>query len=114
METIKTSENINKDRRRLLGTAAMSIAVAGAASLLPAHLAAATQGDAIRPFTINIPEEQLVDLRRRIAATRWPIRKRSWIRRKACSSRRSSDGSHFHGRRSLLERRWGNRPAACG
>ena len=27
METIKTSENINKDRRRLLGTAAMSIAV---------------------------------------------------------------------------------------
>jgi pimeloyl-ACP methyl ester carboxylesterase len=72
METIKTSENINKDRRRLLGTAAMSIAVAGAASLLPAHLATAAQGDAIRPFTINIPEEQLVDLRRRIQATRWP------------------------------------------
>ena len=26
----------------------------------------------IRPFQINIPEEDLVDLRRRIAATRWP------------------------------------------
>jgi pimeloyl-ACP methyl ester carboxylesterase len=74
METIKTSENINEDRRRLLSTAAMSIAVAGTASLLPARLAAAAQGDVIRPFRFNAPEEQLVDLRRRIAATRWPDR----------------------------------------
>jgi hypothetical protein len=28
----------------------------------------------IRPFRVNIPEEQLVDLRRRVAATRWPDR----------------------------------------
>ena len=28
--------------------------------------------DAIRPFHINIPEERLKDLRRRIAATQWP------------------------------------------
>ena len=28
--------------------------------------------ESIRPFQINIPEEQLVDLRRRIEATRWP------------------------------------------
>ena len=27
---------------------------------------------AIRPFHVNIPEEQLVDLRRRVAATIWP------------------------------------------
>ena len=27
---------------------------------------------AVRPFRINVPEEELVDLRRRIAATRWP------------------------------------------
>jgi hypothetical protein len=26
----------------------------------------------IRPFRINVPEEELADLRRRIAATRWP------------------------------------------
>jgi pimeloyl-ACP methyl ester carboxylesterase len=26
----------------------------------------------IRPFHISVPDEQLVDLRRRIAATRWP------------------------------------------
>ena len=72
MRTTETSEEINHDRRRLLGTAAMSIAVAGAASLLPAHLATAAEGPAIRPFRVNVPEEQLVDLRRRIAATRWP------------------------------------------
>jgi hypothetical protein len=28
----------------------------------------------IRPFRINVPEEDLVDLRRRIATTRWPDR----------------------------------------
>ena len=28
--------------------------------------------NAIRPFQVNIPEEELIDLRRRIAATRWP------------------------------------------
>jgi pimeloyl-ACP methyl ester carboxylesterase len=30
--------------------------------------------DAIRPFRIEVPEEELVDLRRRLAATRWPQR----------------------------------------
>jgi hypothetical protein len=28
----------------------------------------------IRPFRIDVPEEDLVDLRQRIAATRWPDR----------------------------------------
>jgi hypothetical protein len=27
---------------------------------------------AVRPFRIDVPEEELVDLRRRIVATRWP------------------------------------------
>src|SRR5690349_11275525 len=31
-----------------------------------------TANDDIRPFHVNIPEAALVDLRRRIAATRWP------------------------------------------
>ena len=31
-----------------------------------------TTTDAVRPFQIDVPEEDLVDLRRRIAATRWP------------------------------------------
>jgi len=32
----------------------------------------ATDTGAIRPFTVNIPNEQVVDLKRRLAATRWP------------------------------------------
>jgi pimeloyl-ACP methyl ester carboxylesterase len=32
----------------------------------------ATQDNSIRPFRLNVPQEQLDDLRRRIAATRWP------------------------------------------
>jgi pimeloyl-ACP methyl ester carboxylesterase len=72
MNTIKTYEHINHRRRRLLNTAVMGIAVAGAAKLLPSQLVAAAAADAIRPFRVDVPDEQLVDLRRRIAATRWP------------------------------------------
>jgi pimeloyl-ACP methyl ester carboxylesterase len=70
-------------------------AAAGSAALLSTHLAAAagagdaspnlpsnngassmdtTEDTAIRPFSFNAPEEALADLRRRIAATRWPDR----------------------------------------
>jgi pimeloyl-ACP methyl ester carboxylesterase len=65
-------ELINHDRRRLLGMVAASLALASAANLLPPSPAAASAGDLIRPFRVDIPETQLVDLRRRIAATRWP------------------------------------------
>jgi pimeloyl-ACP methyl ester carboxylesterase len=74
MNTQLGSEVINQDRRQLMSIAAMGIAVASAASLFPSQLTAAPAGDAIRPFHITVPEEQLVDLRRRIAATRWPDR----------------------------------------
>ena len=33
---------------------------------------AADRADPIRPFTVNVPQEEIDDLRRRIAATRWP------------------------------------------
>ncbi|HEX5868129.1 MAG TPA: epoxide hydrolase, partial [Beijerinckiaceae bacterium] len=42
--------------------------------MLGAGALEAAEGDVIRPFRVNIPDEQLVDLRRRIAATRWPDR----------------------------------------
>ena len=74
MDTSRNTEIIDQDRRRLLGAATMGMAVAGAASLLPSQLAAAPAGDAIRPFRIDVPEEVLIDLRRRLAATRWPDR----------------------------------------
>ena len=72
MDLMKASAGIGCDRRRFLGTAGIGIAVAGAASFLPWQLAAAAAGDAIRPFRINVPEQELGDLRRRIVATRWP------------------------------------------
>src|SRR3712207_4943494 len=56
-------------RRGLLATSAAS----GAVGLLFAHPAAA-DSNAIRPFRVDVPEEQLTDLRQRIAATRWPDR----------------------------------------
>jgi pimeloyl-ACP methyl ester carboxylesterase len=37
-------------------------------------MSATTAATAIRPFHIEVPEEQLADLRRRIEATRWPSR----------------------------------------
>jgi pimeloyl-ACP methyl ester carboxylesterase len=58
------------DRREVLsGSAALA-----ASSLMPTQAQAATANDAIRPFRVEVPEEQLTDLRRRLAATRWPDR----------------------------------------
>ena len=58
------------DRRQFLAASAM----VAASSLIPTQGHAATTSDAIRPFRINVPQEQLVELRRRIAATQWPDR----------------------------------------
>ena len=82
------SDKINHQRRRFLGIAGMTIAAtqlgrfgsANAQSSQTALETATTQSrtvqstdtTAIRPFHINIPQEALVDLRRRIAATHWP------------------------------------------
>ena len=72
MDKAHTLETIDTDRRRLLLASATGIAVAGTAGLLPMSSAFAHVPDDIRPFKAQIPEEQLVDLRRRLAATRWP------------------------------------------
>src|SRR5215212_11685405 len=67
----------------MLATSAAAIlatsVAAGALGLRPTPAAAApteqrasTEDTAIRPFRINVPEEALVDLRRRIEMTRWP------------------------------------------
>jgi pimeloyl-ACP methyl ester carboxylesterase len=68
------SAGVDYDRRRLLATAGIGIAVAGAAGFVPWQASAQAAGDAIRPFRASVPEKDLVDLRQRIAATRWPDR----------------------------------------
>jgi pimeloyl-ACP methyl ester carboxylesterase len=74
LNKIGSTEDIDHHRRWLLSSASMGIAAAGAESLLPSQLAAWPTDDIIRPFRVNVPEDQLADLRRRLAATRWPER----------------------------------------
>jgi len=81
MRATERTDVVNPDRRRLLATAAMGLATASTAGLFPsqsataaANPAPAATGDAIRPFRIDVPEADVADLRRRIAATRWPDR----------------------------------------
>jgi pimeloyl-ACP methyl ester carboxylesterase len=55
--------------------AAIAAAVALAlATLSPVTAAQSSAADAVRPFKVHIPQAALDDLRRRIAATRWPDR----------------------------------------
>ena len=74
MTTQARADILNPDRRQLLGQAAMTAVAASVASLLPLRPAKAAASGAIRPFHVNVPEEDLLDLRRRLAATRWPDR----------------------------------------
>ncbi len=55
-------------RRELLAATTASAAL----TLLPKAVLARDGGNSIRPFTVNIPQEEIDGLRRRIAATRWP------------------------------------------
>src|SRR5215207_5614393 len=53
------------------GPAFVAASVVGVPSAAVAA-AAETNGTAIRPFRVNVPEADLAELRRRLAATRWP------------------------------------------
>src|SRR5471032_893901 len=70
-------------RRRFVSVAAASVAAGSLSQLAFAEtdqtitdVAESTSGDktAIRPLRVHVPESQLIDLRRRIKATRWPER----------------------------------------
>ena len=57
-------------RRSVL--AAPAAAAAGLLGFIPSAFAAAAEGEEIRPFRIATSDEDLADLRQRIAMTRWP------------------------------------------
>jgi pimeloyl-ACP methyl ester carboxylesterase len=64
-------------RRKFLANSALATSSAilvsgGALNFLAGNEAAAAAPGSIRPFQVNVPEEALVDMRRRILATRWP------------------------------------------
>jgi pimeloyl-ACP methyl ester carboxylesterase len=65
-----SAASISPTRRELLA----ATAAAGAIGMLPGTLHAAAGGDAIRPFSVSFPQQEIDDLRRRVAATRWPER----------------------------------------
>jgi len=68
------NDTVDLDRRRFLATATVGIVAASVPALLPLQSAAAPEGDRIDPFHYEASEERLFDLRRRVAATRWPDR----------------------------------------
>lgn len=68
-----TANPSSPTRRQILVTAtagAVALGLSGISDAVQADEAAPT--NAIRPFRIDIPESALIDLRRRLAATRWP------------------------------------------
>jgi pimeloyl-ACP methyl ester carboxylesterase len=67
-EVVMSELSLSPTRRELLATAA----VAGAVALVPSALFGATPSEEIRPFKASFPQSDLDDLKRRIAATRWP------------------------------------------
>ena len=58
------------DFTRMMSSSGTDAIVVAAASV-PRQ---ASDDERVRPFTVRVPEAQLVDLRRRIAATKWPSR----------------------------------------
>lgn len=82
-------KEINHQRRRFLGIAAMTLATTQLGRFSPAiaqssntkpketpttqpEAVQSTDTSTIRPFRINMSEAELIDLRRRITATQWP------------------------------------------
>ncbi|MEI1249406.1 epoxide hydrolase family protein [Rhizobium aouanii] len=59
---------LSPTRRELLAAAAAT----GAIGLLAGTRSALANSEEIKPFNVNFPEEALDDLRRRVAAARWP------------------------------------------
>ena len=76
MDTTAVSEHIDLERRYVVEAAALGIAAVGAYSLLhPVRAAAAVlEENPIRPFHVDFPDVALIDLRRRVKATKWPRR----------------------------------------
>jgi len=70
--------------RRALVTSALALVAMASSMPLMLPRAHADDGQAIRPFHVNIPEADLVELRRRVNATRWPDKETVNDRRRAC------------------------------
>jgi pimeloyl-ACP methyl ester carboxylesterase len=91
---ILTEATLLPTRRELLVTSAATVAL----SFLPRPARAASDEDAIRPFTCAIPQQEVDELRRRVRATRWPTKETVPDR---------SQGAQLHRLRPLIDY-WGS------
>ena len=66
-----TALALHSGSTRRAGGAALAAPVL---AMAPAAVAVPEHGTAIRPFRVHVTDEELADLRRRIAATKWPDR----------------------------------------
>jgi pimeloyl-ACP methyl ester carboxylesterase len=57
---------------RIIRIGVIAMATTSSVTLSSTPAAAESNDTAIRPFRVNIPEQELVELRKRIAAARWP------------------------------------------
>jgi hypothetical protein len=71
MDTGRTNQTIDQDRRRLLGAATMGMAVAGAASLLPSQLAAAPRAMTFAPSTSTFRKRTLRNCAGALSSAKW-------------------------------------------
>jgi pimeloyl-ACP methyl ester carboxylesterase len=65
---------LSSTSERRTGLLVLAASAVGAATQVPVVVAAEKTDTAIRPFRVTIPEKALVDLRRRVAAMRWPTK----------------------------------------
>jgi hypothetical protein len=74
-ENSMSTDTSGPTRRDLLAGSAAGAAIGGALLAAPAFARTMLAGsEEIRPFRIAVPDADLVDLRNRIAITRWPER----------------------------------------
>ena len=68
------TSSASQPTRRLVLQAGLAVAASAALRPAPASAAPSAGPTGIRPFRVAIPREQVAEMRRRIAATRWPSR----------------------------------------
>ena len=76
-----------RDWRSVVATSAVAVAFGLLGSSGTSEAAGSTGDNSIRPFKVQVPQAQIDDLRRRIAATRFRSARPSTTSRRACSSR---------------------------
>jgi hypothetical protein len=85
-----------KQLTRAIRIGVIAMATVTSPTLSSTTVATENNDTAIRPFRVTIPEQELAELRRRVAATRWPSKELVGDRSQGDEDRRR--GHSFHPR----------------